>query len=193
MRKISTLLLILLSSANIIANAQHKPLFDGGMMLHAGIMNGTITALDYSAEGMTYGIGGVLRFHIGHHLRVGGEGYVSTLNQMDNGSYIKLGWGGAVVDGRWTFGRWTPYAGLTIGGGSASSLLMFSGEDSDWISESDAILHNERFMMIDPYVGIEYALTDAVHLTLKADRMIPLSGESVPAGIRGYIGFIFCH
>ena len=43
------------------------------------------------------GIGGVIRLHFGENFRVGSEGYVSTLTQLDNGSYLKYGWGGTVA------------------------------------------------------------------------------------------------
>ena len=170
-----------------------RQLFDGGMMLHAGYLDGKVAALDYRAKGMTFGIGGVLRFHIGDVLRVGFEGYVSTLDQMDNGSYVRTGWGGLVADGCWRLGRWMPYACLCVGGGRASSLLMFAGDDSDWITEPNVVLHNEMFVHITPYIGVEYSLTDAVHLTLKADRLTPLTGEAIPTGVRLYLGFIFVH
>lgn len=174
-------------------SAQEQQLFDGGMMIHTGYLNGNIEAIDYNAKGMTYGIGGVLRFHISNWFRVGGEGYVSTLTQMDNGSYVRMGWGGIVADGCWCLGRWMPYAGLCIGGGSASTLLVFNGDDGDWTSEPNAVFHNEVFMLINPYIGIEYALTDAVHLTLKADCLTPVTGEAIPTGLRLYLGFIFAH
>ena len=86
-----TTLIILLTITTLSGFAQEKQLFDGGMMLHAGYLNGNIKALDYNTKGMTYGIGGMLRFHIGNHLRVGGEGYVSNLSQMGNGSYVRMG------------------------------------------------------------------------------------------------------
>ncbi len=188
-----TTLIILLTITTLSGFAQEKHLFDGGMMLHAGYLNGNIKALDYNTKGMTYGIGGVLRFHIGNYLRVGSEGYVSNLSQMGNGSYVRMGWGGIVADGGWELGRWMPYAGFCIGGGRASTLLMFVGDDKDWVAESNAVLHNEMFMLINPYVGVEYSLTDAVHLTLKADRLTPLTGEAIPTGVRLYLGFIFTH
>ncbi len=186
------LLAALLMLLHTGASAQRQ-LFDGGMMVHTGYLDGNVAALDYSAKGMTFGIGGVLRFHIGDVLRVGFEGYVSTLGQMDNGSYVRTGWGGLVVDGCWHLGRWMPYAGLCVGGGRASSLLMFAGDDSDWTPEPNVVLHNEMFMLVNPYIGVEYSLTDAVHLTLKADRLTPLSGEAIPTGVRLYLGFIFAH
>ena len=79
------------------------------------------------------------------------------------------------------------------GGGNASTLLVFDGNDSDWTVEPNAVLHNEKYMLLNPYIDLEYALTDAVHLTLKADRLTPLTGEAVPTGVRIYLGFIFAH
>lgn len=193
--KAATLLtaVAMLMTASVKVSAQERQLFDGGMMLHSGYLNGRVEPLDYQAKGMTFGIGGVLRFHLGDHLRAGFEGYVSNLDQMDNGSYVRMGWGGLVADGCWRLGRWMPYAGLCVGGGRASTLLMFAGDDKDWLAEPNAVLHNEMFMLINPYVGVEFFLTDAVHLTLKADRLTPLTGEAIPTGVRFYLGFIFAH
>lgn len=62
--------------------AQKKQLFDGEMMVHTGYLIDNIPALDYKASGMSFGFGGVLRFHVGNHVRLGGEGYVSTLPRI---------------------------------------------------------------------------------------------------------------
>ena len=81
---LSFLLIIIPFTQN---QAQNRQRFDGGMMVHTGYLHGDLTALNYKAEGMTFGLGGVLRYHLGNHFRLGGEGYVSTLKQMHNGSY----------------------------------------------------------------------------------------------------------
>ncbi|MDO5316407.1 MAG: outer membrane beta-barrel protein [bacterium] len=173
--------------------AQNRQRFDGGMMVHSGYLHGDLTALNHKAEGMTFGLGGVLRYHLGNHFRLGGEGYVSTLKQMHNGSYIRTSWGGLLADAYWRFGRWQPYAGVTIGGGKASSLLMFEGSADDWEAESDAFLHKESFFFVNPNIGVEFALTETVHLTLKVDRLIPVSSIEMPTGVRCYLGFVFVH
>lgn len=165
--------------------------FSGGMMLHTGYLTGTYESIDYHAKGMPFGLGGAVRFHFFDHLRVGGEGYVSNLRQMHNGSYIRLGWGGVLVDGYWSFGRWMPYVGFTVGGGSLSTLLVCNGDAGDWASESDAILHNAAVMVLDSFVGVEFSVTKAFHLTLKADYMLPLSNRECPTGVRVYFGFMF--
>ena len=165
--------------------------FSGGMMLHTGYVSGDIAAVNHHAEGAPFGLGGVIRFHFLDHLRIGGEGYVSKLSQLHNGSYMRLGWGGVLVEGYWQIGRWKPYAGFTVGGGSLSTLLVREGDDGDWQSETDALLHNAAVMIIGPFVGCEFAITKAIHLTLKADYVIPLNTRDCATGVRLYIGFIF--
>ncbi len=184
---------VLLLLASWVGSAQNKTTFDGGMMLNAGYMQGHLSEINYDAKGLATGIGGVLRFHIGQFLRVGGEGYVTSISQLDNGSYIRTSWGGLSADAYWILGRWTPFAGVTVGGGSMLTLLIFNGSATDWLPEPQALLHNETFMLVAPYAGVEFALTDAVHLTIKADRSIPLSSTDTPTGIRCYLGFVFCH
>lgn len=175
------------------AQAPKKQLFDGGMMVHTGYLQGHYSAVNYDAKGMTFGLSGVLRFHLGNHLRLGGEGYVSTLRQMGNGSYIRTGWGGLLVDAYWTFGRWQPYVGLTLGGGRSSSMLLFDGSSEDWEPETDVVVHKEAFFCLDPNIGVEFVITPAVHLTFKTDWLIPLPNREMPSGARFYLGVVFAH
>ena len=191
--RLGFLVLAVLLAVAAGAPAQERKLFDGGMMLHTGYLSARMAPLGYVADGVPTGIGGMMRFHLGRHLRVGGEGYVSTLKLMGNGSYVRMGWGGAVADLSVVWGRWKPYVGIGIGGGNASSLLLFDGDDADWSLEPVAVLHNEPFMYLNPYLGVEYSLTRAVHLTCKVDRLSPLSGDYIPTGARLYLGFIFVH
>ena len=65
------------------SQAQNLQRFDGGMMIHTGYLHGNLTALNHKAEGMTFGLGGVLRYHLGNHFRLGGEGYVTIGNSGD--------------------------------------------------------------------------------------------------------------
>lgn len=177
----------------IRSQAQSRQLFDGGMMVHTGYMHATIDTLGYEAKGMNFGMGGVLRFHIGKHFRIGGEGYVSTLRQMKNGSYIRTGCGGIVADAYWCIGRWQPYIGVTIGGGSTTTLLMFDGSANDWQAEVKTVFHKSPFFFVSPYIGVEFAITEAVHLTLKVDRQFPIKKPEMPSGVRFCLGFVFAH
>ena len=168
--------------------------FDGGMMLHTGYLSGKIPGIGFSAKGAPLGIGGVARLCLGSHFRVGGEGYVSTLHQLRNGSYVKYGWGGLLADYSHRIGRFVPYAGLTIGGGSASGLIIneFSGEE--WGELQDASYGKQAFFALDHFLGCEYVLTERIHLTAKLDWLLmPGKAWGLPDGPRIYFGFIFCH
>ena len=189
--------IIILASVFIIiskiGNAQSHTLFDGGMMVHTGYMHGMMKEIGYDAKGMNYGLGGVLRFHIGKHFRIGGEGYVSTLKQMKNGSYIRTGCGGLLADAYWQFGRWIPYLGVTVGGGKVSSLLMFDGTADDWEAEPEVVIHKDPFFFVAPNIGLEFAINESIHLTFRVDRLFPVSKVDMPSGLRFYLGFIFAH
>lgn len=167
--------------------------FDGGMMLHTGYLSATLPAQSYTASGMPFGIGGTMRFHIGSVVRVGGEGFISTLNLMDNGSYVRIGWGGLVAEARWRLGRWQPFAGATVGGGTATTLLVFNGEADDWMAEPNTVFHSEGFMLADPHFGIEYALTERIVLTSRLSWLLPFRAVDVPLGPRLFVGFVFNH
>ena len=178
-------------------SAQQKKLlngFDGGMMLHTGYLNGTLEPIGYQAKGMPKGIGGVIRLHLGNHFRVGSEGYVSTLGQRDNGSYLKYGWGGILADVYTTKGQFQPYAGLTLGGGSMTTLLMMEEPVSDWAPIDGTRYHQQGFMAIDPFIGCDFIVSGPMHLTLKVDYLCALSDSKLlPHGPRVYFGFLFYH
>lgn len=124
---------------------------DGGMMVHSGYLSGEINPLNYKAAGAPLGIGGVIRLHLGEHWRIDSEGYVSTLSQMANGSYVKYGWGGLLGDFYWQFERLMPYIGLTLGGGALTDFLMTQGPDTEWAPVGEAYYNKQGFMAIDPF------------------------------------------
>lgn len=104
--------------------------FDGGMMVHTGYLRGNLEGAGHEAAGLPMGIGGVIRLHLGEHFRIGSEGYVSTLGQRGNGSYLKYGWGGILADCYTVIGKFQPYAGITLGGGAMTTLLMMESPAS---------------------------------------------------------------
>lgn len=178
--------------------------YSGGMMVHAGYLFGETAAPAYNTwSGATLGIGGALRIHLWQHLRVGAEGYVSTMpanlsnqrGQLKNGSYIRSGWGGIVADACWRKEKVWPYIGGGIGGGSCRSLYIYDGDEADWNPESTTIFHKDPFFYVNPYVGIDWCMTRRVHLTFKLDWLIALHKQTVvqPTGPRLYFGFMFCH
>lgn len=172
--------------------------FSGGMMLHTGYANcGTITigGTEQKMAGMPSGIGGALRVRFGEHLRVGTEGYVSSLGYGDFGSSLSIVWGGLLVDWAWKMGKFTPYAGVTIGGGSVENLTLTTEPEVDMLPEIGTSYRNYAVGVVVPFVGVEYPLTERMSLTVKGDYMLPLGTRSVdfPSGIRGYVGFMFNH
>ena len=195
MKKVTIILACLLFT--LAATAQENKLirgFDGGMMLHTGFLKGTLDPIGYDAKGAPMGIGGAIRLHLGEHFRVGGEGYISTLNQRSNGSYLKYGWGGLLADVYTVLGRLQPYTGLTVGGGAMTTLLMMENPASDWAPIDGTRYHKQGFMAIDPFVGCDFIVSGPMHLTLKVDYLCALSeSKLLPHGPRIYFGFLFYH
>jgi hypothetical protein len=180
--------------------------FSGGMMVHTGyIGGGQITITDgtnswhNNLSGVPTGIGGVARIHLGDHLRVGSEGYVSTLHYGGghganrNQSHARIGWGGVLADWLWRIGKWAPYVGATIGGGGFRNLTLTAPTPLDNTAESAASYRQYSFMVAAPFTGVEYTLTERVRLNLKADWLLNLSNrhEDYATGIRLYFGFSF--
>ena len=173
--------------------------FSGGMMLHTGYQFGYDAPYDgMNISSPTFGIGGCAKLHLTKHFRAGFEGYFSTApihNGMQSGSHNKLFWTGALADWFWMCGKFIPYVGATVGGGMETSFYMFEGDKHDWLPESHAILHKQPIFVVDPYVGVEYAVGEALRLTLKADWLLAVNsgGLNRPLGPRIYFGFIFAH
>lgn len=167
------------------------------MMLHTGYLYGGFPQIGYPVSGAAVGIGGLIKIRLGNHWRVGTEGYASTVPQLKNGSYCRFGWGGLLGDFYWTFGRFSPYVGLTIGGGVNSNLIILdtsrtasakingvpattdqpsrattdqlSGASNPWSPLENSYFNRRGFFAIAPFVGCDFAVTDSFHLCLKAD------------------------
>lgn len=169
--------------------------FNGGMMLHTGYLWGSIEEAGFQAEGAPLGIGGVIRIRLGKHWMVGSEGYVSTLSQLHNGSYIKYGWGGVLGEFYWEFKRVAPYVGVTVGGGANTVFLLRDGSSKDWQTEKEVLFHKQGFLAVTPFTGCDFIVGKALHLTLKVDWMNCFSKGKLlyPTGPRLYFGFIFYH
>lgn len=177
---------------------EKKPLikgYDGGMMIHTGYLKNSLPMLsNYSAEGTTFGIGGLVKLRLSDHFRNGVEGYVSTMGQLDNGSFTKVFWTGSTFDFYWETGKWMPYLGLTTGGGVVTHYIMLQGDKSDWLPEPVSYYNKTPFFAIDPYLGCDYCLNDTMHLTMRFDYLFALGKNAhVPDGPRLYFGFVFSH
>ncbi len=177
--------------------------FSGGMMLHAGYLSGVNPNAPVSPQGLTKGIGGSMRVNLGRLLRVGMDGYVSTLSSghsdakdlLADGSYIRTGFGGLLADLCWREGKWWPYFGVGVGGGSMKGLYILSGDQDDWLPETNVLFNKQSFFYAAPYVGADFCMTSKVHLTFKADWMLAIHDGTLlrPTGPRFYFGFMFCH
>ena len=104
-------------------------------------------------------------------------------------------WTGALADWFWKIGKFYPYVGVTVGGGMETAYYMFEGDKYDWEFESKAVFHKQPFFAVDPYIGVEYKVGEALRLTLKTDWLCAINstGLNRPLGPRVYFGFIFAH
>lgn len=174
--------------------------FSGGMMVHTGYLyGGNITLTDGLTEypqklsGVPTGIGGAARVHFGRHLRVGCEGYVTTLQYGQYDSYATIGWGGVLADCIWRFGRWAPYAGASFGGGSFKNLTLTAPTPLDNRTEERSSFRKYSFVTLVPFAGVEFTMTDKIRLAVKVDWMLNLSNPQPDfvSGPRIYLGFAF--
>jgi hypothetical protein len=193
-------LIIFISFATVSNAEEHKAIkgFSGGMMVHSGYQFGGEEPYNLNISSPTFGIGGCAKIHLGKHFRTGFEGYFSTApihNGLQSGSHNKLFCTGALADWFWQKGKLTPYIGATVGGGMETAFYMFEGNKYDWKLEEKTVLHKQPFFAIDPYAGIEYAVGEALRLTLKADWLFAINSDGLnrPMGPRIYFGFIFAH
>lgn len=200
MKRLFIITLIILLGHGITTAQESKLIkgFSGGMMIHTSYLNGCDNPRGYNMQGTTFGIGGVARLHLTDHFRTGFEGYVSTMGLSKNiakGSHNKIFWTGLLADWYWQKGRFYPYLGVTVGGGMETTYLMFEGSSSDWQSEEDAVFRKEGFVAVDPFIGCDIAIGEAVRLTFKTDWLFAIrkAGLNKPYGPRLYIGFIFAH
>lgn len=169
-------------------------------MFHTGYVSaGTITTTDggaaasYKMSGMPTGIGGAVKFNFGKHLRIGSEGYVSTLRYGVKGSYGSVGWGGVLADCIWSGGRFAPFAGATVGGGRVRNLTLAQPPADDFEVEAGASFRSYPVMIVAPFAGVEYAATKSMRLVVKVDWMLCVSNckPDYPSGPRIYFGFAF--
>lgn len=198
MKKIIILIISLAYAFVLDAQDKEKILkgFSGGMMIHTGYLYGCDNPYGYNAAGDTFGIGGVARLHLSEHFRAGFEGYFSTMGldgELAEGSHNKLFWMGALCDWFWKLGRFYPFAGCTLGGGMETAFYMFDGNKNDWDAETRAVFRKQPFFAVDPFVGVEYQVGDALRLTLKTDWMLAVNSDGLnrPMGPRLYFGVIF--
>ena len=136
--------------------------FIGGMMLHTGFVcsnDVTVTSLSgasqkVSLSGAPFGIGGAIRFMFGKHLRVGAEGYVSTLTYGEYQSHAETGWGGILADCAWKIGKCRLFVGGTVGGGSQTNTTILSPIVDDYIAEENISYRKTQILILQKIIII---------------------------------------
>ncbi len=177
--------------------------FIGGMMLHTGYLCGrTMTVVSPSAGsqevsvgGAPFGIGGAIRFMFGKHLRIGAEGYVSTLTYGEYHSHAKIGWGGLLADCAWKVGNCRLFIGGTVGGGSQTNTTILSPIADDYIVEEAVSYRKYGFAAVAPFAGVEVPVNRRVNIVFKADWLLNVTNpqDDFVSGPRIYVGFMFGH
>lgn len=186
--------------------------YQGGMMLHIGYvrsnefqmtdLNNQPIGVPYSLNGTSLGIGGAIRIGFGKHLRIGMEGYVTTHKYGPNASSAKVGWGGLLLDSHWHINRWTIFTGGIIGGGSYTHLTFIDVDPNTPAGNypNDYIVENQYtsyryypFLVIDPFIGVEYNITKRISLVAKIDYMLNVTNwaDDFSTGPRFFFGFMF--
>ncbi len=176
--------------------------YSGGMMLHTGYVFGGVSTPQHAGtvvatekmQGLPMGIGGAIRLNFGKYLRVGTEGYSTTLYYGQKGCYATIGWGGLLADCAFTKDRHTFFVGATVGGGAFRNLTLTEPMHHDWEVENNVSYRKYAFMAVTPFVGYEWAMTQKIHLALKLDYLLNVSNPQPDfiTGPRLYIGFMFC-
>ena len=195
--------------------------FSGGMMIHGGyafsqspnelFRNGSLETSklkELPRDGFTFGLGGTLRLHLIDHIHLGGEGHMSFMPLMGSGSSVRSGWGGAMCDFYATLGIVRPIIGMSIGGGSVKRIYVPDEENvPTGVNEMvyNASYVKTPFFYMDPYVGVEIALSK-ISLLVRVDYMLPFGKDNTgvavdvkwsnfvtPSGPRVYVGVLFGH
>lgn len=177
--------------------------FSGGMMINVGYgYSGEYKLYDtngvelgkYSPVGVPVGMGGAFRVGFGKFLRIGIEGYVSTMSFGGNGSYARTGWGGVLADFKYDIEKWSLFVGFTVGGGNQRHLNIINDEHDEFQVVRSSF-RKTPFGAIAPFLGAEYALTKRVHLIMKFDYMVNITNvrSDFVSGPRFFFGFMFCH
>lgn len=211
MRKIAIVILLLLSYP-VWAKNDSVAIYQGcggGMMVHAGYLLGQHSSAvlpsgeSISPEGLTYGLGGSMRVNLMKYLRIGCEGFSSTMKSgvtnknavLQSGSYIRTGWGGLIADACWRGEKVWPYIGGSVGGGAMRALYIVEGNEDDWQPETLSVFHKQGFGYVNPYVGMDYCITRRIHATFRVDWMLAFAKKQLilPTGPRLYVGIMFCH
>ncbi len=199
------ILFILLLSLQLPVLSQKYLGFSGGMMLHTGFLKSSsfpiftpegVSLGMHQVKGSPFGIGGAIKFHFGNtkdQLRLGMEGYHSTLNYGKFESSYSVRQGGVLIDYIRQGKRVSPFIGSHFGMGSGSSLILLKETPYDFITEENVSFRKYPIYSVSPYVGAEIKFTKKISFLVKADYLFLLSkaSEDFPSGPRIFCGILF--
>lgn len=179
--------------------------FSGGMMLHTGylqsdgfdIVEGDDVMSRHQVKGMPFGIGGTIKFHFGtatDQLRIGMEGYRSSISYDEWGSYQSTGWGGLTFDYIRQNKRLKPFVGVNVGGGGNRNHIVHEYLTSSLSSDRLFTYRKYAFVAVTPYLGLEIAFSQKLSFVFKADYLFNVSNPQpdFASGVRVFLGIIFC-
>lgn len=165
-------------------------------------------------DGITMGVGAMIRLHLLDHLHLGLEGNFSHMPLMRNGSSLRNGWGGVLVNYYTEWGKVRPMIGASIGGGDVKRIYVPAEDVNAFAPGDSTTIYNAShtstpYFYIDPYIGIEFAPKRlGLGLIIKVDYMLPFGSKTTgtlgqeikesikwsnlmsPTGPRLYIGLV---
>ena len=192
MRKSILVFVLVIALSNIVqAGNDSTSLFTGGMLLHSGYIKNNNSS--YQVDGLCFGLGGKLAFHIGNHLRLGSEGFSSNINYQNNDGYYKLGYGGLLIEYQFLPKKVTPVLGFAVGAGTIKDLYVLQGSIDD--NKSDEVIYKVySVLLVTPSLSLEYALSEKIKIALRLDYIINLTDEyqnDFASGSRIHLGVLF--
>jgi hypothetical protein len=172
--------------------------YSGGMFVHLGYVESkhfTVfecpqKIIEKQLKGITFGFGGKMSIYLNTYFRVGGEGYVSTCNNRKDRNSCRMSWGGVAFDVLYPVKKWAPFAGITVGGGSATHLV---GDKPQNNYAANTMIFTQPLCIINPAVGVEFFATQRISLLFKIDYILNIykTYPAYPQGVRFYLGIHF--
>jgi len=176
--------------------------YSGGMFVHTGyVQSGVFKVVDFQGneiekqiKGATFGLGGKMSVFLNKHFRVGAEGYFSSCKYGANKNSCRIGWGGVTFDLLYPVKKWSPFLGITVGGGSSTNLIFIEKHNNN--KNATPVVHYKiPLCIINPAVGVEFFASNRISLLFKIDYMLNVykPNSAYPHGPRFYLGVHFYH
>ena len=199
-KKLLTTLLLTITTLSAVAERLQFKCYTGGMFYHSGhiksnpfeITNKQGEISIHQVKGLTFGLGGKLSFQFGNHLRVGIEGYGSSVTYGPHKSTYSVGWGGGLTEFFYETTKVAYFLGATMGGGSVENLVVTERQTLGF-KTSEILRRQYSTIIIAPYYGAEIKLTRRIRFVYKADYLLPVTNKQPDwgRGFRWYVGINF--